>query len=245
MKFAVKTDIGQKRERNEDSYNIIVNNDKAPVSFIIADGMGGHNSGEIASRLAVDFVSNYITSNPDEFSVESEISEKISALIAKANDLIIDNAKRNEKNSGMGTTIIVSMVLNNKIYIGNVGDSRAYLIRNGKIEQITVDHSYIEELLKSGSITKEEAVNHPQKNIITRALGSSKEVKADTFSVELQKKDSILFCTDGLTNMLNDDEILKAITESKEPEEICQKLIKGSIANGGEDNITVIIIREF
>lgn len=245
MKFAVKTDIGQKRERNEDSYNIIVNKSDTPVSFIIADGMGGHNSGEIASRLAVDFVSNYITSNPDEFSVESEISGKISALITKANDFIIENAKRNEENTGMGTTLIVAIVLNNKVYIGNVGDSRAYLIRNDTIEQITIDHSYIEELLKSGSITKEEAINHPQKNLITRALGSSEDMKADTFSVELQKKDSFLFCTDGLTNMLNDEEILKIITETKEPEQVCQKLIEGSIANGGEDNITVIIIREF
>jgi len=245
MKFCVKTDIGQKREQNEDNYSIIADKPGIPVSFIIADGMGGHNAGEIASKLAVDFVSDYITSNPDEFTNESDIFDKISALLNKANLFIIENAKKNKNNSGMGTTLIVAVLLNKKLFIGHVGDSRAYLIRDEKLTQITTDHSYIEELLKSGSITKEEAENHPQKNIITRALGSFEPIEADTYLVELQNKDSFLFCTDGLTNMLNDQEIEKITVDSNDSEEVCNKLIEASIANGGEDNITVIIIKEF
>lgn len=244
MRFGVGSDRGKVRQINEDSYNIISGYPGIPVTFVIADGMGGHNSGEIASNLAVEFISNYILQFPEELQ-KHDTQGTIHEIIRLANMEIYQKSVEEPTFQGMGTTLILAMVTGRTLHIGHVGDSRAYLLREGEMTRITTDHSYIEELIKSGSISREEAERHPKKNIITRALGCFNEVEADIHTVELQEKDVILICTDGLTNMLNEDEIMNILTETKEPEQTCTKLIEIANEKGGEDNITVLVFKDF
>lgn len=243
MIYAVKSDRGVVRQENEDSYNIIAGYPGAPAAFIIADGMGGHRSGEVASRLAVDFVSNYIIEHSELFSKHENIISTLQDMIKKANADIFMHSIMNEENLGMGTTLIVAVVSNRKLYIGHVGDSRVYLIRKNAIKQLTTDHSYIEELIKTGSLTREEASNHPKKNVITRALGCFHEVQVDTYTCDMEVDDYIVMCTDGLTNKLDEDEIMEVIEKTGEPELACEELVNTANKKGGEDNITVIIIK--
>lgn len=243
MRFAVMSHKGMVREMNEDSYNIIAGNQDIPVTFIIADGMGGHNSGEIASKMAVDFISSYILQFMQELSREECIPEVIREVMVKANTDVYRKSLESEAYSGMGTTLIMAVAFNNKLFIGHVGDSRAYLIRNGQMTKITTDHSYIEELVRNGSLTREEARSHPGKNLITRALGCSEDIQIDFYLSDIMQKDNFLLCTDGLTNMLMENEIKEKIERSDDPVTACDELIRRANENGGEDNITVIVIK--
>ncbi|NMB33851.1 MAG: Stp1/IreP family PP2C-type Ser/Thr phosphatase [Clostridium sp.] len=243
MKYAAKSDKGKVRETNEDSYKIIMNHPNIPNTFIIADGMGGHSSGELASSMAVEFAEEYILKNPDIFSQEEDVLSGIDVLVKEANNAIFSRGLESQSDFGMGTTFIVVIMLKKNIYIGHVGDSRVYLIRDNTIQKLTTDHSYIEELLKNGSLTREEAENHPKRNIITRALGCEKKVLADLISFEIRDGDTLILCTDGLTNMLTDEEILDTITKEADPESSCDKLIHWANERGGVDNVTVIVIK--
>lgn len=243
MKFAVKSDKGRVRETNEDSYKIISGLPGVPDTFIIADGMGGHNSGEVASNTAVEAAANYIQNFSERFSQECDISNVIKDIMKKANIVVYNKSKKEAAHSGMGTTFIIAVIYGGKIHIGHVGDSRAYIIREGKIKQITTDHSYVEELVRNGSLTREEAENHPQKNIITRALGCSAEMQIDTYSYDILDKDYIVLCTDGLTNMLTEDEMKDIILKAENLELACDELIDRANKNGGYDNITVIAVK--
>ncbi|HEX3030581.1 MAG TPA: Stp1/IreP family PP2C-type Ser/Thr phosphatase [Clostridia bacterium] len=243
MKFAVKSDAGSVRENNEDSYNIIAGYSGIPIAFIIADGMGGHNSGEVASKMAVEYISNYILRYPDTFSDDADMPSVISDIIKKANSSVFELSKEQEANYGMGTTLILAVEGNKKLFIGHVGDSRAYVIRNNEIARITVDHSYVEELVKLGSLTREEAENHPQKNIITRALGCSEDIEVDIYDYDMCENDIFVLCTDGLTNMLEEEEIKEIVLQNDNPEAACDILVRKANENGGEDNITVIVFK--
>ncbi|MDQ2087156.1 Stp1/IreP family PP2C-type Ser/Thr phosphatase [Herbivorax sp. ANBcel31] len=244
VRFAAVSDKGRVRELNEDSYRVITGHDKIPDAFIIADGMGGHSSGDVASNMAVEFAKEYILNNPEIFSSDENTLNGIKILMEEANRAIYEKASHSEENSGMGTTFIVTVVLNNKIYIGHVGDSRVYLIRNNSIKRLTMDHSYIEELIKNGSITREEAQNHPKKNIITRALGCNANILVDTLNSSIDENDIFVLCTDGLTNMLSDDEIMKIILENDNPSYSCNELVRLANEKGGDDNITVVILKD-
>jgi len=160
-----------------------------------------------------------------------------------ANRVVFNKSKEESSNFGMGTTLIIAIFNKGKIHVGHIGDSRAYIIREGSIVQITTDHSFVEELVRNGSLTREEAENHPQKNIITRALGCSQEVQIDTYSCDIFNKDYILLCTDGLTNMLTQEEIREIILNTSDLELACQRLIDRANKNGGHDNITVIAVK--
>lgn len=243
MKFAVKSDKGLVRNINEDSYNIIAGHTGIPAAFIIADGMGGHNSGEIASRMAVDLVSNHIMQFPEKISSEENISEAIEDMVQKANVSIHEMSREQGANFGMGTTFIVAVICGKKLFIGHVGDSRVYLARNGGIARITTDHSFIEELIKNGSLKREEAGNHPRKNMLTRALGCFEEILIDTYSCDVLENDTFILCTDGLTNMLGENEINDIVQKAGEPDDICNKLVSRANEYGGEDNITVIALK--
>jgi PPM family protein phosphatase len=242
MKYAGKSHKGMVREKNEDSHNIIDICGGIPVVFIIADGMGGHNSGGLASRLAVKNASEYIKKAPEMIISNSNIPSAITDIIQATNSSVYESSRQNIENSGMGTTFIIAVAFENKLFIGHVGDSRVYLLRNDDIIKITTDHSYIEELVKIGSLTREEAENHPKKNIITRALGCFDTLEADIFSCDIKKGDSFILCTDGLTNMLSEQEIKGAVLDSKTPEKACDLLINMANQKGGKDNITVIVI---
>lgn len=240
MKYAAGTDRGLLRDINEDSYMIIPGCSDTSCAFVIADGLGGHNSGEIASRMAVE----HIRDNLDAagcFDGENA-SEKLEALVKKVNTAVYERSLGGAEVSGMGTTLTMAVITGSTLTAAHVGDSRLYLIRNGVIRQLTDDHSYIGELVRQGKLTREEAEKHPRKNIITRAIGSCPELEVDIISHRIEADDIYVLCTDGLTNMVSESEIVEIVSGS-EPETACARLIEAANRQGGEDNITVIVIK--
>lgn len=238
MKVGFASDLGKVRETNEDNLYV----DKEVGLFIVADGMGGHRAGEVASEMAVRVISSVIkekVSEADKKNIFSVIKKSISI----ANDEIYRKSRENPNLNGMGTTTVLALLNKNKFYIGNIGDSRAYLIRNSKITQLTEDHSLVADLVKTGQITKEEARVHPRRNVITRALGTREDIKADIKSINIKEGDYILLCTDGLTDMLRDEEIRDIILSPKNSiQGKCRELINKANEKGGRDNITVVLI---
>jgi PPM family protein phosphatase len=221
------TDTGRRRRRNEDAYVI------APPLFAIADGMGGAQAGEVASRLAAAAVK--------ESGAHAGGEQRIVDLIQEANRRVYDRSSTDPKTSGMGTTITVALVEGERVAFGHVGDSRAYLIRDSTMEQLTEDHSLVNELLKSGKLSREEAETHPQRSVITRALGTDPDVDVDTFSVSAQAGDLFLLCSDGLTDMVSEDSILAAVERNRDDiDKALVALVKEANRSGGQDNITVV-----
>jgi len=238
LKYGIRTDRGLKRQLNEDNCNVLVGYPGLPTCFVIADGMGGHKCGEIASKQAVDSVCNLLLKA--DWDTEN-ISDLLRDIVTRVNCEIYNYSLLDEATQGMGTTLIITVIKGRKLYIGHVGDSRVYIIRDNNIEKVTWDHSFIEELVKNGSITKDEAINHPKRNLITRAVGYELELQVDTYEKDLKDDDIILLCTDGLTNMLTEEEILEIIKNYEDPQEACDTLVQNANNKGGEDNITVIV----
>ena len=241
MRILAKSDIGKAREMNQDSYYISdLENDDIKL-YILADGMGGYKGGEIASSLAVANTRNYIFNNFKNIKKDREgILQLIKEAIEYANEIVCEKAKENEELQDMGTTLDVCLIYNNKVFIGHVGDSRVYRIRKNIIRRITTDHSYVEKLVKEGTITKEEAYNHPKKNMLMKALGCSALVEPDVLCKGFLKDDILLMCSDGLTNMLRESEIYSLLLNNpNNPEEA---LIENANNLGGYDNITTIIV---
>ena len=240
MKTFSITDTGIIRETNQD---YLFASEKSvgnlPNLFIVADGMGGHRAGDYASRHTVERIVASITRSEEEKPISI-----LKEAIDKANELLIAESKRDETKSGMGTTLVIAYIFDNIMYVANVGDSRLYICGQS-IRQITRDHSLVNEMILMGEISEQEAKNHPDKNVITRAIGVKEHVEADYFEVELTKDELILLCTDGLTNMVSDDEIQKILVNDEILENKAEKLIKRANKNGGSDNITVMIINPF
>lgn len=235
-----KTDVGKAREINEDCYYMSRYDDKVKV-FILADGMGGYNGGEVASKLAISSTLSYIQSNFDETPKEKEnILNLVKSAIQYANMVVYEKANENKELEGMGTTLDVCLIYGNKAYIGHVGDSRIYRIRKDFIRKLTHDHSYVEKLVKDGTITREEAAHHPKKNMLMKALGCTAFVDPDVTIKGFIKDDTILMCSDGLTNMVKEDEILQIV--KKDYQIAAENLINKANENGGYDNITAIVI---
>jgi protein phosphatase len=222
------TDAGRKRRRNEDAYVV------DPPLFAVADGMGGAQAGEVASQLAAAVLRG-------SGAGESDPEQRVVALIQEANRQIYERARSDAHASGMGTTITVAMLAQDAVAIGHVGDSRAYRIRGGELEQLTEDHSLVADLMRSGRLTPEEAETHPQRSVITRALGTDPDVDVDTLAVEAAPGDVFLLCSDGLTTMVGDDEILQALRDTESLEEAAKTLVKAANRRGGEDNITIVL----
>jgi PPM family protein phosphatase len=223
------TDAGRKRRRNEDSFV------REPPLFAVADGMGGAQAGEVASRLAAAAFRDFHEAD------ELEPEERVRTIIQEANRRIYERARSDAEASGMGTTITAALVLDGRVAVGHVGDSRAYRIRDGRIEQLTDDHSLVADLVRSGRLAPEEADTHPQRSVITRALGTDPEVDVDTFTVDAQPGDLFLLCSDGLTTMVDDEELLSIIGRSASLEEAAKALVKAANRAGGEDNVTVVV----
>lgn len=243
MKFFGLTDIGRTRKQNQDS--IFICDDFENVKyFIIADGMGGVNGGEIASTTAISAIKSYIDENIYDIElVEDQINDLIRGAISRANKEIYEIAEKDETYKGMGTTVILAITFGNRVYIGHIGDSRLYRIRKNIIRQLTTDHSYVQALLKEGTITKEQAYNHPQKNILLKVVGCEPYIEPDILVKGFLKDDVLLMCTDGLTNMLTNEEIFNIITNEKNNlENTCKHLIDAANGNGGNDNISVILV---
>lgn len=240
MRVLAKTDIGKSRDMNQDYYYASKIEEDIKL-FILADGMGGYKGGEIASSLAVNSTKNYIYNNFNKISKERDsILKLIIDAIEFANLIVYEKSTENKDLHEMGTTLEVCLVYNSKAFIGHVGDSRIYRIRKNIMRKLTKDHSYVENLIKDGTITQEQAYNHPKKNMLTKALGCNSLVEPQVMCRGFVKDDIILMCSDGLTNMLKENEIYKILLEN--PEGPVEALIKASNELGGYDNITAIII---
>jgi PPM family protein phosphatase len=228
IQVAVLTDTGRKRRHNEDAFVV------EPPLFAVADGMGGAQAGELASGLAAAALK-------DSQEPGGGGEERVDELIQQANRRVYERQSQDAAASGMGTTMTVALVEDGRVAIGHVGDSRAYLIRDGSLEQLTEDHSLVAELVRSGKLSPEEAESHPQRSVITRALGTDPDVDVDTFSVETKPGDLFLICSDGLTSMVDDETILAEVASNRDDLKSAAKaLIRAANKGGGEDNITVV-----
>ena len=238
IKVYGNTNIGRVRKNNEDAYGIYPD----LSLFIVADGLGGHAGGEVASRLAVETIRDGLVST-ESYRPSVEIKDGIIEAIRGANDRIIQQANIMYDLKGMGTTVVVVKLEEDNAMIAHVGDSRMYLIRKNKITQITKDHTVVEEYIRLGLLTLQEALYHPNRHMLSRALGVSYDIDVDVADIQIAEGDIIILCTDGLTNMLSEKEILSAITElMPSPEKITDRLITLANNHGGIDNITVITI---
>lgn len=238
MKSFSITDVGEMRKTNQD-YVFCEENaiGRFPNLFIVADGMGGHNAGDFASKYSVEAFTKMIMESQQITPIGI-----ISEALLSTNDSLLEKANDDESLQGMGTTFVVATIIDNILYVANIGDSRLYVISN-EIVQITEDHSLVEEMVKTGEIDRENMRFHPNKNIITRALGVNKIVTPDYFEVNLNQGDLVLICSDGLTNMLDDNEIMKIIKEYPDDlQSAANTLVKRANENGGNDNISIIIV---
>jgi PPM family protein phosphatase len=229
--YAVASDTGRRRRHNEDDYVV------SPPLFAVADGMGGAQAGEVASGLAAGALKAGDSNGPDG-------PKRVDALIQEANRRIFDRASNDPTASGMGTTMTVALVEGMTVVFGHVGDSRAYLVRGETMEQLTEDHSLVNELMKSGKLSEQEAQVHPQRSVITRAVGTDPDVDVDEFTIEAEEGDTFLLCSDGLTDMVEDEEILQLVHRNRDDlEKAVKALVSAANRGGGEDNITAVAFR--
>ena len=236
------TDPGCVRKQNQDSYRI-EQLDRGNLLCIVCDGMGGAKSGNIASSLAVDVFVEEVRRCWKPVMEQDKVDQMLRSAVKLANFTVYDQSRQFEEFDGMGTTLVAVMVRGRKATVVNVGDSRAYLIRPDGIRRITRDHSVVEDLIANGDLTPEQARRHPQKNLITRALGTSPRVKADLFQETVAPGDALLLCSDGLINEVTDQEIQKEVLAGGSPQEICQRLVARTLDHGAPDNVTVVLFQ--
>lgn len=241
MRITAKTDIGKVRSTNQDSYS--AGELPGGVAWaVVCDGMGGANGGNVASSVSVRMISHSIDEGYRNGMRSSSIRNMLESAISGANATVFDMSKNDESLSGMGTTCVAALIADGSVYIAHVGDSRAYIIsKEGKLRQLTRDHSIVQDLLETGKITKDEAKNYPGKNIITRAVGVDEQVSVDFCEDDFANGDILLICTDGLTNFVSDEDIINATSDGKYFE-YAERLVELANANGGGDNITVVSI---
>ena len=237
-----KSDIGKAREMNQDAYYI--SEPSSPIKlYLLADGMGGYKGGEIASNLAIKCAKSYIENNFKDVAKDRDsLIQLVASSMEYANMVVYEKSKEDKELEGMGTTLEVCLIYNNKAYIGHVGDSRIYRIRKDFIRKLTQDHSYVQKLVKEGTITKEQAAHHPQKNMLMKALGCNAFVEPDVMVKGFLKDDILIMCSDGLTNMI-DQETIYQMASKKNIEQASKDLVQRANDNGGYDNITVVIIK--
>lgn len=241
------TDIGRKRKHNEDSFVI----DVGEGLFVVADGMGGHAAGEVAAKIAVDTIEEFITDTsqkmestwPFQYNHQWRFnSNRLAVAVEKANERVISAVAKQPSLKGMGTTLVGGIFNGNGMSLAHVGDSRAYRLRSGSLQRLTDDHSWVHEQIVTGILTEEEAKTHPLKNVVTRALGGGPTVVPELQEYDLQPGDHYLFCSDGLTTMLSDEEVAEVMSAGPDPESVCRELVGRANEKGGLDNITVIVI---
>lgn len=228
MRVGMATHVGHVREKNEDSMGW------RDGLFVVADGMGGHNAGEVASALAVEYILR--------LKGKSDFRRALKRAVEQANRALLDMAGKDPNCSGMGTTLAVLYIKDDKAVIGHIGDSRVYQWRQGELRRLTRDHSLVEELVANGGITAEQARNHPQRNILTRALGTPNLPEIELVELPIEAGDRFLLCTDGLSGPLSDEEIAAVISEDKSPQELADSLVEQANGKGGPDNVTIIVV---
>ena len=241
IKAYAKSDIGKVREMNQDYYYISDSLSEVQL-YMLADGMGGYNGGEIASKLAIQCAKNYIETNFKQITKDKDsIIQLVGSSMEYANMIVYEKSKEDKELEGMGTTLEICLIYNNKVYIGHIGDSRIYRIRKEFIRKLTQDHSYVQKLLKDGTITPEEAEHHPKKNMLMKALGCNAFIEPDVMVKGFLKDDILVMTSDGLTNMVKQEEIFKQA--KKDIEQAPKELVQMANENGGYDNITVVVIK--
>jgi len=238
LDVAAVTDIGLIRESNEDSYAI----DKKTGLFVLADGLGGHSGGEVASKLAVDTITTFFKRLPKE-ARESSVTKTIRNAVQAAHENIIKESVVNPILAGMGSTLVLALIRERTLYVANVGDSRAYLYHDNNLRLLSYDHSVVSELIKQGEITKDEARRHPQRNLVTQVIGINPFTDCYQKKLELCGGDIIMLCSDGLWDMISDKEIEEIIKNEEEPKNLCSDLINAAKDAGGRDNITIVVIK--
>lgn len=235
MKVVSATNVGNYRKNNEDSYYV----NESKNLYVLADGMGGHLAGERASKMATEIIGQDLAKDREIKSIDDAIEILLSS-IRDANKKIFESSQENEDYRGMGTTLSSGLILGDVLIYSNIGDSRIYRI-NEEMEQITQDDSFVNYLIEIGEITEEEAKNHPKKNVLTKAMGTTSDIEVIVNTLDIKDKDVFLFCSDGLTNMVSDEEIFKIVKENS-PEEARDMLLDLALKNGGMDNITFILV---
>lgn len=235
------TDPGKVRSHNEDSVAII-SNDNSEFILAIADGMGGHKAGEVASMIAINHIKDSFY-KLDTIGTKDNAIEWLRLIVKEINDQIFDYAKKNPESKGLGTTLVIAIKTNDYILYGNVGDSSGYVIKNNTLHKVTKDHTYVSMLLTNGRLTEETAKNHPGKNLLTRALGANNPIEIDIFDVDTSVK-GLFLCSDGLTNMLTEEQIEKILNSDLEVEEAVIKLIRKANSRGGTDNISIAYLKK-
>ncbi len=240
MRIVAKTDKGHVRDSNQDAYAVGEFSDEV-VWAVVCDGMGGAAGGNIASALAVKVISDKINVSYREQMRDSSIKNMLDSALNAANVEVFDMAESKQELKGMGTTVVCAIVKDGQAYIAHAGDSRAYILKNGEISQITTDHSMVQDLLDRGKITSEQAQNHPNKNIITRAVGVDENIEIDFDQIDLDDNTTLLLCTDGLSNYVSNEEILELTSDGKHYA-FADRLVNKANENGGGDNITAVVI---
>lgn len=228
------SDVGRARERNEDSYYA------GEFVFAVADGLGGHNAGDVASRLAVEPIAAFdraAGSTPDD-----RLADGLAKAVDDANRAVYQRAQNDAKVRGMGTTLTAVAIANGSAHLAHVGDSRCYLVRGGEISQLSSDHTLVARMVAEGKLTPEQAETHPQRSILTRALGAEPEIDVDTLEIQLLHGDRLILCSDGLSSVVDDGVILATLADSKDLKEACKRLVDAANARGGPDNITVVVL---
>ena len=235
------TDPGKVRSHNEDSVTII-NNDKSEFVLAIADGMGGHKAGEVASKIAIDHIRDSFY-KLDTIGSKDDAIEWLRLIVKEINNKIFEYAKEHPESKGLGTTLVIAVKTNDYILYGNIGDSSGYVIKNNTLHKVTKDHTYVEVLINNGRLTEESAKHHPGKNLLTRALGANNPIEIDIFDVDTSVK-GLFLCSDGVTNMLTEEQIEKILNSDLEVEEAVIKLIRKANSRGGTDNISIAYLKK-
>jgi protein phosphatase len=235
LRAAARSDVGRRRRVNEDRYG----EDLALGLFLVADGMGGHTAGQVASGLAVEAMLDAVRA----YTAGGSLTERLRGATASANQHIFSTAEASPELSGMGTTLVALLVSGGRAAVAHVGDSRMYRVRAGRIRQLTDDHSLVGELQRRGEISADAAREHPHRHVLTRALGVRAEAEPDLAELTVEPGDVFVLCTDGLTHHVRDEEIAKAVTGEADLDDACRRLIALTNARGGEDNVTVLLVR--
>lgn len=241
MKAVGLSDIGKCRKNNEDAYYISAGDDPAENLYLVADGMGGCNAGEVASSSAIEAFLAYFWKEMNHVE-NADLLDLMTGAMRAANEAVYQKSNSAREFAEMGTTLVAAALREGRLYVTHVGDSRAYLFRKKEMHPLTTDHSYVMELVKLGSITREEAANHPRRNVITRAVGIRETVETDSMIETVKKGDMVLLCTDGLSGMLTDAEMAEILREHISPEEKARRLVEEANRHGGYDNISLILV---
>lgn len=239
MEFTFRTDVGQVRSHNEDSGGVFRN--KTGILAMVADGMGGHRAGDVASSMATDYFREIWENNPELLSVK-EAENWLKEQFEQLNKLLYTHAQKNAECQGMGTTLVVALCTEEFVSIAHIGDSRAYIGNEFGFNQKTADHSLVQELVRTGQITEEEAEHHPRKNVLLRALGTETEMKLDTTTLQVEDEQIVLLCSDGLTNKVSINELNEYVQSGEALPTIAERCIELANERGGEDNITVALV---